>query len=55
MEDFDGVVPNEKKYSSDKMSLKEIKQALIDDPELSDNERFEIYYENYQAEKERQK
>tara|TARA_Y100000004_G_C8913048_1_gene411801 strand:- start:453 stop:896 length:444 start_codon:yes stop_codon:yes gene_type:complete len=55
MEDFDGVVPNEKKYSSDKMSLKEIKQALIDDPELSDDERFEIYYENYQAEKERQK
>ena len=55
MKDFDGVVPNEEKYLSNKMSLKEIKQALIDDPELSDDQRFEIYYENYIQEKERQK
>jgi len=33
------------------MSLEEIQQYLLDDPELSDNERFELYYD----ERERQK
>ena len=29
-------------------SLEEIKDMLIDDPELTDDERFELYYEEYQ-------
>ena len=52
MEEFSGI---KKKFEVERMSLKEIKQALIDDPELSDSERFEIYYENYQREKEMKK
>tara|TARA_Y100001963_G_scaffold123883_1_gene174224 strand:+ start:1581 stop:2177 length:597 start_codon:yes stop_codon:yes gene_type:complete len=33
------------------MSLKEVEKFLLDDPELTDNERFELYYD----ERERQK
>ena len=29
-------------------SLEEIKEMLLDDPELSDYERFELYYEEYE-------
>ena len=32
--------------------MKEVKQALLDDPELSNEERFEIYYKHRQIEKE---
>ena len=37
-----------------KVPLKEIKQFLLDDPELTNEERFELYYQEYsrvQAEK----
>ena len=34
-----------KKNIITKMSLPEIEQFLLDDPELTDNERFELYYE----------
>ena len=27
------------------MSLEEIEEYLLDDPELTDNERFDLYYE----------
>jgi hypothetical protein len=40
------------------MSLEEIKEFLLDDPELTDNERFELYYEEHdrvQREKQRKK
>ena len=40
------------------MSLKEIKEFLLDDPELTDYERFELYYEEHdrvQREKQRRK
>jgi hypothetical protein len=40
------------------MSLEEIKEFLLDDPELTDQERFELYYEEHdrvQQEKERKK
>ena len=29
------------------MSLDEIKEMLLDDPELSDHERFELYYDEH--------
>ena len=32
----------------DSMSLKEIKEFLLEDPELTDDERFELYYEEYE-------
>jgi hypothetical protein len=50
MEPFSGVQP-----SVEHMTLEDIKNALIDDPELTDNERFEIYYKNHQREKEEKK
>ena len=40
------------------MSLDEIKEFLLDDPELTDNERFELYYQEHdriQREKQRKK
>ena len=40
------------------MSLEEIKEFLLDDPELTDEERFELYYEEHcrvQKEKEKKK
>ena len=36
-------------------SLEEIKDMLIDDPELTDEERFELYYEEYERAKNIQK
>ena len=36
-----------KKDIIDKASLKDIEKFLIDDPELTDNERFELYYEEH--------
>ena len=39
-----------KKIKSDivqKMSLDEIKEYLLDDPELTDDERFELYYQEH--------
>ena len=35
------------------MSLDEIKEYLLDDPELSDEERFELYYEEYRREQDK--
>ena len=35
------------------MSLDEIKEYLFDDPELTDDERFELYYEERERERER--
>ena len=37
--------PQPKRDILDKVSLKEVEQFLIDDPELSDIERFELYYD----------
>ena len=40
------------------MDLEEIKEFLLDDPELTDNERFELYYQEHdrvQQEKQRKK
>ena len=38
------------------MSLEEIKEMLLDDPELSDHERFELYYEEHvRVQKEKKK
>ena len=40
------------------MSLEEIKEFLLDDPELTDEERFELYYDEHcrvQREKEKKK
>ena len=38
------------------MSLEEIKEMLLDDPELSDHERFELYYdEHLRVQKEKKK
>ena len=36
-------------------SLDEIKEMLLDDPELTDEERFELYYEEYERVKNTQK
>jgi len=36
-------------------SLEEIKDMLLDDPELTDEERFELYYEEYERVKNTQK
>tara|TARA_B100000287_G_C20517414_1_gene735533 strand:- start:39 stop:602 length:564 start_codon:yes stop_codon:yes gene_type:complete len=36
------------------MSLDEIKEYLLDDPELTDDERFELYYDEYLKTKERE-
>ena len=44
-----------KDINEEHMSLKEIKAALIDDPELTNAERFELYYKHYQREKEKTK
>ena len=49
---------NKKPSINSYMSLKEIKQFLIDDPELTNEERFDLYYEEYdrvQEEKRRKK
>jgi hypothetical protein len=35
------------------MSLDEIKEFLLDDPELTDEERFDLYYEERERERER--
>ena len=35
------------------MSLEEIREFLLDDPELTDEERFELYYEERERERER--
>jgi hypothetical protein len=43
---------------SEYMSLEEIKEYLLDDPELTDDERFELYYQEHdriQQEKQRKK
>ena len=38
------------------MSLEDIKEMLLDDPELSDHERFELYYEEHlRVQKEKKK
>jgi len=40
------------------MDLKEIQEYLLDDPELTNNERFELYYQEHdrvQREKKRKK
>ena len=38
------------------MSLEEIKEMLLDDPELSDHERFELYYDEHRrVQKEKEK
>jgi hypothetical protein len=38
------------------MSLEDIKEMLLDDPELSDHERFELYYEEHKrVQKEKKK
>ena len=37
---------------SEYMSLDEIKEYLLDDPELSDNERFELYYDERERRRE---
>ena len=38
------------------MSLEDIKEMLLDDPELSDHERFELYYdEHLRVQKEKKK
>ena len=49
---------NKKPSINSYLSLKEIKQFLIDDPELTNEERFDLYYEEYdrvQEEKRRKK
>jgi len=38
--------------SLDTMSLEEIEKSLVNDPELDNEERFEIYYKEYLIEKE---
>tara|TARA_B100000700_G_C14728105_1_gene707044 strand:+ start:78 stop:689 length:612 start_codon:yes stop_codon:yes gene_type:complete len=35
------------------MSLEEIKEYLLDDPELTNEERFELYYEEYRREQQK--
>ena len=37
------------------MSLEDIKEMLLDDPELSDHERFELYYEEWDRVKKEKK
>jgi hypothetical protein len=36
------------------MSLEEIKEFLLDDPELTDEERFDLYYEERERNRERE-
>ena len=36
-------------------SLEEVKDMLLDDPELSDNERFELYYDERERRKPKEK
>jgi hypothetical protein len=37
------------------LTLKEIEEMLLDDPELSDNERFELYYDERERRKDTEK